>query len=253
MGLIRRIGLLLVFAIISIYGDQAFAQDGRPVLSGELNFEDTTEKSADSYSNTQQLTIDFFKDFLTTLTATGPVAELSDSQLNYLNAVYLYCSINTGKCPFILDAILETDVKRSAMSGVASCPAMTKFWKQWVANDMENRHKYSVRTAFLSVTEEFRTKDRPKYLKCKDNVSSSIAGMTSPAALFSTRYAEGSEPRRAIERTIEYLKAVQASGQNIATSLGIKAPSANSSGSKSKGSAPGAKSSTKKPPIKSHR
>ena len=254
MRLISCLTLAIIFAAQGNNIECALADDRRPVLSGELNYEDTTEKAADSYSTTQTQVIEYFKNFESTLTAATPAPDLTEAQLNYLDAAFLYCSINNGKCPYILDAILEIDIKRSAINHVAACPTMTKFWKQWVANDMENRHKYAVRTAFLSVTEEFRTKDRPKYLKCKETVATEIAGASSLEAFFSARYAPNSEKRRAIARTIEYLEAVQASGQNLITALGIKSESSKDevqvdSKSKSKSAT---KPAAKKPPVKSH-
>ncbi len=67
---------------------------------------------------------------------------------------------------------------------------MKRFWNAWVRNGLEERHKYLVRTSFIQATSEFKTKERPKYLKCEQTITDSLQGAGNSSDFFKQRYAE---------------------------------------------------------------
>lgn len=191
--------LILISSLFFSLPVSAAAEDTAPApqtdkraLIGEVTFEDSSPVR-NTYAETQDSVIEHFKK-LSELTpqlaqgATGEVPPLSDNAIAYLNAVYLYCAVNYGECPLVLDAVLEGDIINSKISRQVQCPSMTRFWKSWVRTDMEARHKYMVKTAFLKQTSDFNQNKRVAYIKCQDTVSKQIAGNETDAAFFKERY-----------------------------------------------------------------
>lgn len=207
-------------------GPAAQDSSGRPtgntVKSGEIILEDYDNKKVDTYSVNQEEAIRYFKSFEAAIPQIGSGAsvnmpKLSDGALLYLTGAYLYCSVNNGVCPFILDAILESDIVASAASGTSGCPSMTQFWKIWLANDMEQRHKYLVKTGHLHTTSDFRAKVRPKYLKCKETVAAELA-----KGPLSKRYQSEGNAARAITTTAQYLAGLPEAVPNVFVATGAQ-------------------------------
>lgn len=197
-------------------------------IIGGIEIEDTTTRKT-AYEDSQDATIAFFERILSiaqsgaqpseeekSIVAGGP----SDNSLGYLNGAYLFCTIKQGACPVILDALLEGDVMRSKMLGETSCPALKKFWKKWIAGDMENRQKYLVRTGSMQATEQFSSKTRPRYIKCDATVKEILEGGDIKGDLWKTRYASTGEGTQSLKKGIEYLKAVRKGIRNVFTATG---------------------------------
>lgn len=218
----------------------AFAQGGSggnsPSLMGEINIEDSSPQR-DAYSDIQRGAIDYFKKLAATTAQLGQgavsasVPALDDNTLTYLNAMYLYCAVNYGECPLVLDGILETDVINSRVAKKAECPNMTRFWKLWVKSDMEARHKYMVRTGYLKVTSDFNEQKRPAYLKCQETVSKSISGDDSNEDFFKERYRADSAHALVAARTAKLLEEISEKVPNVFAAVGTTLTSQSAEGS----------------------
>ena len=199
-----------------------------PNLSGEISYEESTPVK-NQYVQVQDETISYFENLQEHMQrqmraeGSGNVPALSDAQLNFLGAAYLYCAINFGECPLLLDAVLEVDVINSRLNAQASCPLMTKFWKFWVRNDFENRHKYSVKTGFLKTTSDFNQNKRIAYLKCQGTVESEIAASKSNQAFFSARYHQDAPKNLVATKAIKFLKDLKAKVPNVFVAVGARA------------------------------
>lgn len=194
-------------------------------LIGEITFEDSAP-AQNTYAQTQDAAIDYFHK-LSDLTSqlaqgatSGSVPPPSDNMLSYLNAAYLYCAVNYGECPLILDAILEGDIVNSRMSKDAQCPTMTRFWKSWVRGDMEARHKYLVKTAFLKVTSDFNQQKRPAYIKCKETVATQISAKEPDNVYFKARYGADSAHTLVAAKTAKLLEELKVKVPNVFGAVG---------------------------------
>lgn len=224
-----RSALLTLGATVLVNGVPAFAQDGAggnaPSLIGEINIEDSGPQR-DSYADIQRGAIEYFRKLASTTAqlsqgaVSASVPAMDDNTLTYLNAMYLYCAVNYGECPLLLDGILETDIINSRVAKKAECPNMTRFWKLWVKSDMEARHKYMVRTGYLKVTSDFNEQKRPAYLKCQETVSKAIAGQDSNEAFFKERYRADSAHALIAARNVKLLEEISAKVPNIFAAVG---------------------------------
>ena len=139
--------------------------------SGSIQIEtDTVNK--DPFPILQDKIIDQLKN--------GTLTSLSQSELVYLNAAYLYCTLNKGTCPEILDALLFADYSTSKSQNSATCPLLESFWKQWIENQFEQRQNYLGKIAFFSQTNEFNTKRRNGYIKCRQTIGQMLTQQTQP-------------------------------------------------------------------------
>ncbi|WKZ57949.1 MAG: hypothetical protein QY326_04590 [Bdellovibrionota bacterium] len=183
---------------------------------GEIAIEDIkTQKSA--YQTHQESVIALFtavRDSLHNPLSVQNLA-LSKDGLVYLNAVYLHCSVQKGTCPLILEALLNLDILHAAKHGTFECPNLTLFWRNWLENDMEERQKYLVRTAHLQTSAAFNQTERPRYIKCKDTVQSILTPAPQASSIATARFAEGSEGRNTINRTLELLTTYQSKVPNV--------------------------------------
>ncbi|MBX7143888.1 MAG: hypothetical protein K1X79_05505 [Oligoflexia bacterium] len=240
----RNSRLALFVALSLILGRPSYAippsMDEDKSITGEINIEDVGPRK-DSFSATQDKAIDYFDSLQETIDSVAhgqsveSIGELSDGMLSYLNAAYLYCSVNLGKCPMILDAILEIDLINSRSKRVAACPNMTRFWKGWVQGDMENRHKYMVKTGFLKVTSEFNSKERPRYLKCQDTIAEVIGDNRSDASFYAERYGSESSYNLAAAKVAKLLRDIKKEVPNVFVAVGAR-PAIDASASSGSGS-----------------
>ena len=208
-------------------------------LIGGIHYEDSAP-AQNTYAQTQEAAIDYFHKLadLTSQLAqgatTGAVPAPTDNMLSYLNAVYLYCAVNYGECPLVLNAILEADVINSRLAKEAQCPIMTKFWKSWVRSDMEARQKYLVKTSFLKVSSEFNQNKRPAYIKCQETVAKEISAKEPDAMYFKSRYSADSAHTLVAAKTAKLLEEIKAKIPNVFGAIG----SSFSSGEDTKKAAP---------------
>lgn len=202
----------------------ASTTDNRALI-GEINIEESGPVRT-TYAETQDSAIQYFKNLsevIATLSqgavgASVPAAD--DNMLTYLTAAYLYCAVNFGECPIILDAILESDVINSRVSKVAQCPNMTRFWKLWVKNDMEARHKYMVRTGHLKTTSDFNQNKRPSYIKCQQTVAKAIQSGKSDELYFKERYTPDSAHTLVAARAARLLEDLKVKVPNVFSAVG---------------------------------
>lgn len=196
-------------------------------LMGEIAFEDSAPQK-NSYATTQDKTLDYFKqlashvEHLAEGQASGQLPTLEEAGLNYLTGVYLYCAVNFGECSMLLDAILEIDLINSKLNAKAECPNMTKFWKFWVRNDMESRHKYMVKTGFLKVTSDFNQHKRPSYIKCQGKIQQQIDTKVNQSEFFKSRYSSDSPYNLVAVKAVKLLEDVKRRIPNIFVAVGAQ-------------------------------
>lgn len=194
---------------------------------GEINLEDTATIRRDPYTVEQDAAIAFFDDFarkVDTLKGKGaaPLEPLSDAALNHLTRVYLYCTVRSGTCPFVLDAILEVDIVNAKNGSASICPTMERFWKTWVKNDMEKRQNFLVRTANLTATSDFSRNQRPRYLKCRETVQIEIGSSSPSGEFFAARYAGAGGPNEQVKKVATLLTELKTKVPNISQSLELE-------------------------------
>ncbi len=194
---------------------------------GEIQLEDTETTRRDPYAVAQDSAIEFFNDFaakVDTLKNRGaaPLSPLSDAALNHLANVYLYCTVRSGTCPLVLDAIIESDIVNAKNGSASICPNMERFWKIWVKNDMEKRQNFLVRTANLSATSDFTRNERPRYLKCRETVQIEIGESSPGAEYFAKRYAGTGGPNDKVKKLAVLLTELKTKVPNIPQALEVE-------------------------------
>jgi hypothetical protein len=147
----------------------------------------------------------------------GDVSALGDEGAAYLPTLYLYCLQKFGPCGHILDTTLESDVHESRIKREAACPMMSKFWKMWLASDLEGRSRYLLSVANGTAVANFNARERSKYLKCKQTVKALLAD---PQASISRYGAEGLVTA-AIAKTTKLLEEIRAKHIDIHASVGL--------------------------------
>ena len=219
--------LIKILSILVIVCSTASAQDGRRnAQSGEIVLEKDSVKLY-TQEDQQRDTVEFVRNLSTYLEAlsTGGSSQmtgLKKEQLEYLGALYLYCTINNGTCPEVLDTVLETDVINARLTKEIKCPNTKAFWKIWINSDMEKRQNYSMRTGFLNDAEEFKRSVRPKYIKCEDTIKSEVGATESDSAFFKSRYNGEKSKRQSIDKVLKQLEEIQAKKLNLFSSVGVR-------------------------------
>ena len=142
---------ILVLSALLVISNKCYA-DNRQDQTGEIALE--AEQEVSPYKKNQDTTIAKFKllDQAVQQLAKGALTSAEDfkeAELSYLTAVYLHCSIQNGTCPEIPEALLELDLIKAQQSGKVECTNSLAFWNLWLKNDMENRHKYEVKTGYF--------------------------------------------------------------------------------------------------------
>jgi len=144
------------------------------VQSGEFVLE-TPDKKIDPFKDNQKNVVKYLSNLKSTvnLLSQGKQASIAKPAghfYKYMNAIYLDCAKKRGICPIFLDSILEIDVINSKKEGKATCGVSKRYWKSWIANDVEKRLGHNVKTALVNKTKNFNKQERPKYIKCKDTI-----------------------------------------------------------------------------------
>jgi len=239
---------LLVFMLIgSLIQNPASAQTPlRPAQAGEIELQSAAKKTLPQES-VYQLFITF-PERLDKLVrgSMEQVPWLNESEVLYLNGVYLFCTVRKGPCPWLLDTLLETDIINARLSKTVACPLVRSFWKLWIENEMQRRLDYHIPTAHIRNYMQFRRDKLPRYLTCGKTVEEEIKltdAKLSDSEFFKTRYAPDTEIRRSIKETADFLSAIQAKKIDVFTSMGItvKAEKAGGGSAKAKREKPSSK------------
>ena len=92
-----------------------------------------------------------------------------------------------------------------------------------MANDMEKRQKYMVKTSFMQKVGDFNTKERPKYIQCSPSVQKEISGNPDSTKFFAYRYGQNSPQVTAVDNTYKMLKEIKANIPNVFIEIGASA------------------------------
>lgn len=221
-------GLQLIIVLLMFSGTffvrSSSAQEGARQDYSTRELELSQQEEKNSYRMVQERTITKFKKLLDSLhhaeSATPMI--LDKYELNYLSAMYFYCSLQSGECTFLLDGLLENELVMAVQSGDSSCPNMKEFWRRWVGNDMERRMEHEISIGYISRYQQFKKKDRPRYIKCPATVQGLLKASESPATLLSKRYAEGSPALANIEKTLTFITEAAERIPNIFGRIGVR-------------------------------
>ena len=156
-------------------------------LIGEIEIEEGKQERS-PYKIAQDAVIDNIKQIVTAIKEGGGFsrpAPLEKVSHQYLASVYLYCTLQRGACPVILDALLESEIVNSALSSQVSCPNMRGLWKAYIGADMERRVEYSLKVGYIAKAEEFKKKKRGRYIKCKKTIAELLNGAGFTSSSFS--------------------------------------------------------------------
>lgn len=198
------------------------------LISGQIDLQ-LEEKKQDKYEIVQEQANQYFKSLYQLAQQFSQGGEGSLSQLtseerqeifDYISAVYLYCAARNGKCPLVLDAILESDLFEAKLHSNLDCPNMTIFWGQWRKNDFEKRLSYSLSTGRMVVASDFAREQLPRYLNCKAAVAKELQGSEAATTFFKKRYAGQSERLRDLAKMTRFLEMVKAQVGNVHMAVG---------------------------------
>jgi hypothetical protein len=189
------------------------------VLEGEINLQTPVKKQTNPYQDRQDAAIGYFTNLSGKLDKLGsgelsPLDKIGEDVLSHMAGTYLFCSIQKGTCPWILDALLETDVINSRINKKVECDSLPRFWKIWVKYDMQKKQDYQVKTGYMRDTISFKKTKLPRYVGCMDTVKQEISDNPQPvsdADYFKNRYAGESSQRKAIMDTLDYLQKIKSS------------------------------------------
>ena len=201
----------LIICLACVISSISNVANGEPsgasaVQSGDISIEDPSRPSLSQDERGEKEARQWLTSLRSRLSApaAGPLTELGDSGVAYLDFLYFFCSVRAGECPFILDAILAADVAESKAAGAPGCPTMTRFWKTWLAGDFDERAKYKVSASSGAKLSAFNDARRPRYVKCKETV----------AELMSAKSAS-EQGLRGLDRTEALLREVTDKGIDI--------------------------------------
>jgi len=182
---------------VGLFADAVIAAPNEQ--SGDLVLEDTTAAQKKSpYAMNQENAIEWVKGL-----SAGTGKEADDGVLLNLAVSYLYCTVKTGVCSYMLDTVLESDFRH----GTTTCPNMKKFWKAWLGNDLEQRLKYMLPIGYAAAVTTFNSSERPKYVKCEAKLAE-----WKPAK--ETRIAQ-------ITKTFKFLEEIKAKNINVMLATGV--------------------------------
>lgn len=197
-------------------------QKRKNIISGEIKLE-TEAKAKDPYLSAEDSATKYFETLQNTVRslASGNSQNVplpDEDALRFITVSYLFCSVNSGVCQYFLDSLLEADLINGRINKTDDCKTLRSFWKEYIANDLENRHKYATKIGFLAETGEFNARTRPKYIKCKNTVRSLRTGSGADSEFFRARYS-GGKNQQAISDTLEYIKALKTKKINVFNEL----------------------------------
>ena len=204
------------------------AGDYKPPQVGAINIEEQEEKK-ETYGTVQDKAISFFSEVESKQTQLAQgnisaVGSIPDNILNYLSGVYLYCAVNLGTCPLVLETLLETDIINGKVNHDNDCPNLKRFWNFWVGNGMEERHKYLTKIAHVRAISDFNTKERPKFLLCQETVKQQTTSALPSDAYFKQRYSQNPALKALSARLAAYLNQLKQGEINVFLATGSKSP-----------------------------
>ena len=217
----ERVLALTAVALMALFGSASAnaAPPDESVQAGEIEIEEVKEEHRDPRQQGEDQVQAWLVEMMRYASngGVGDVSALSDDGAAYLPILYLYCLEKFGPCPHILDTTLESDVRDSRIKGEAACPMMSKFWKTWLASDLEGRSRYLLSVAHGTAVANFNARERSKYLQCKPTVKAIIAG---PQASKSRYGAEGLVTA-AVAKTTKLLDEIRTKHIDIHASVGL--------------------------------
>ena len=241
----KKTPILLAFLFIlsadtALYSQQSDGQPKSSIQEGEIVLQPVEKKDLPQESVFKHFTA--LPELLDHMAAgeISKVPELGEAAVLYLNGVYLFCSVRRGACPWILDAILETDIINSRINKAADCPQMRSFWKSWIKNDLQRKHDYQTQTAFMRETMQFRKSELPRYLTCSKTVTSELKledKKLNDAAYFKERYAGQSRPKLSAVEMKDFMEAIKTKRIDVFASVQMSVKSAAAPEPKGKGKA----------------
>jgi len=179
---IACITLLLVSGVWSaaVAQDSTFranSKGGQPALTGQVAYE-----NPDAPARNHQLDaveeLDGWSSQLESIikgSGKGLAPELKQNSISYLSVLYLYCSVKQGPCPFILEMILDDDIARSRSEKNVRCPVTNRFFKSYISQSLDERGKFLFSLREGLEIAKFNSDERPRFIECKETVSSVIA------------------------------------------------------------------------------
>lgn len=149
----------------------------------------------------------------------GSVEELDSTTISYLSVLYFFCTVKQGPCPFVLETILDAELIRSKKDNAVSCGTMTRFFKSFLADGLDERGKflYSL-TRGLEIA-AFNTESRPRFLECKETVKAIL----DDKEIVGQRFGEKGESMASIAKFKELLKEVKDTKTDIYVAVGMGA------------------------------
>lgn len=207
-------------------------------LIGEVDLDlDLNEKKKNTYNLDQEYVINYFKEIVSATEhfssnsnekLNTTFIELTDSQLLYYASAYLYCITKKGTCPFLLNALLESDLmllcnfenKKCQRPKKVACRNMTRMWKIWIDNDLEQRLNHNIPIGLMGKNNDFKQNEFPKYLKCSQTLLPEVKAALKNKNYIKKRY-KSVDIKEDIEKTISFLKAIKKNIGNIIVAQGI--------------------------------
>lgn len=147
----------------------------------------------------------------------GTVAQLDPPTASYLSVLYLYCTVKQGPCPFILETVLDSDIIAARSEKASTCPSMTRFFKGYLSNGLDERAKflYSLTQGLEMAT--FNTESRPRFIECKETV----AAILEDKEVVAQRFGATGTSRASVEAFISLLKDVKSQKTDLYAALGL--------------------------------
>ena len=147
----------------------------------------------------------------------GKVTALDSPTASYLSVLYLYCTVKQGPCPFILETVLDSDIIAARSEKATSCISMTRFFKGYLSNALDDRAKflYSLTQGLEMAT--FNTESRPRFIQCKETV----AAILEDKEVMAQRFGEKGTAVATIEAFNSLLKDVKSQKTDIYTATGL--------------------------------
>ena len=146
-------------------------------MTGQVAYSDPNASARSSQIDTLNAIDDWSAKLQTILTTSGEgrSPELDQDAVSYLSVLYLFCSAKRGPCPFILEAILDSDIALSRTDNAMKCPLTTRFFKSYVSQSLDERGKFLFSLTQGLEMSKFNTTVRPRFVDCKETVSAMIA------------------------------------------------------------------------------
>lgn len=212
----------------------------KKALSGEIELE-FEKKKVNSYSGTQNSVIEGFREVanrIRQIASKETVEEGSFSkenftftsrQLLYFASSYLYCVSKKGTCPYLLDSLLIVDFLAlcNDKNGVCrrpkkvSCANMTRMWRSWINNDLEQRLSHNIPIGLMGKYNDFKQNEFSKYLKCSRTLFPIIKDALEDKNYLPDEYAN-KKNIESLTKTIQYLEAIKKNVVNIITLQGLE-------------------------------